>query len=86
MVLACHHCDLKPLVVAQQSHTWDGLLVRAMPASIWAHRHLGTQKVRQVYWPVAGPVTRGSGRETGVEVASLTDRGVLRRGGTMVAN
>lgn len=49
-----------------------------MPATIWADR--------QVYWPVAGPVTRASGRETGVEAASLTDRGALRRGGTMAAN
>lgn len=49
-----------------------------MPATIWADR--------QVHWPVAGPVTRASGRETGVEAASLTDRGALRRGGTMAAN
>lgn len=39
---------------------------------------VGTQRDRQVYWPVAGPVTYGSGRETGVQVASLTDRGALR--------
>lgn len=57
-----------------------------MPASIWAHRRVGTQRDRRVSWPVAEPVTHASGRETGVEVGSLTDRGTLRSGGTMVAN
>lgn len=57
-----------------------------MPSSIWAHRRVGTQRDRRVYWPVAEPVTHASGRETGVEIGSLTDRGALRSGGTIVAN
>lgn len=57
-----------------------------MPASIWAHRRVGTQRDRRVSWPVAEPVTHACGRETGVEVGSLTDGGTLRSGGTMVAN
>lgn len=55
----------------------DGLIVKAMPASIWARGHVGTQKDRGVCWPVVGPVTHASGREAGMEVASLTDRGAL---------
>lgn len=48
-----------------------------MPASIWAHRHFGTQ---------TGESTCLLLGLLGVETASLIDRGSLKMGFTMVAN